>query len=83
MKPLSGSAFCALMIAAFVRPAGLQSLLLDGDTGWHIRTGESILSTRVLPHTDLYSFTRSGHPWFAWEWGSDALTPPWCRRSRS
>ena len=54
--------------------SGYQKLFRDSDAGWHIRTGESILSTRALPHTDPYSFTRSGHPWFAWEWGSDALT---------
>jgi hypothetical protein len=53
---------------------GYQKLFRDSDAGWHIRTGESILATRSLPHTDSYSFTRSGQPWFAWEWGSDALT---------
>src|SRR5712691_10681525 len=54
--------------------SGYQKLFRDSDAGWHIRTGESILSTRALPHTDPYSFTRLGQPWFAWEWGSDALT---------
>src|SRR3954454_7934301 len=53
---------------------GYQKLFRDSDAGWHIRTGESILSTGALPHTDPYSFTRFGQPWFAWEWGSDALT---------
>ena len=45
----------------------------DSDTGWHIRTGELILSNRTLPRTDPYSFTQTGEPWFAWEWGSDVL----------
>ncbi len=54
--------------------AGYQKLFRDSDAGWHIRTGESILSTRSLPHADPYSFTRFGQPWFAWEWGADALT---------
>ncbi|HTM50238.1 MAG TPA: hypothetical protein VL285_16210 [Bryobacteraceae bacterium] len=54
--------------------AGYGKLFRDSDAGWHIRTGESILSTRELPTTDPYSFTRQGRPWFAWEWGSDALT---------
>ena len=54
--------------------AGYQKLFRDSDAGWHIRTGESILSTRALPHIDPYSFTRSGQPWFAWEWGADALS---------
>jgi len=53
---------------------GYQKLFRDSDAGWHIRAGESMLATRALPHTDTYSFTRSGQPWFAWEWGSDVLT---------
>jgi hypothetical protein len=52
---------------------GYQKLFRDSDAGWHIRAGESILSTRTLPHADPYSFTRLGQPWFAWEWGSDVL----------
>ena len=31
--------FVALLAGAFLRPGGLQALLADGDTGWHIRTG--------------------------------------------
>jgi hypothetical protein len=52
---------------------GYQGLFRDSDSGWHIRTGESILETWTIPHTDPYSFTRVGQPWYAWEWGSDAL----------
>ena len=63
--------FCALLLAAFVRPAGLQGLLADGDTGWHIRTGELVLATGRVPVTDPFSFTRPGQAWFAWEWLSD------------
>lgn len=50
-----------------------QQLFRDSDTGWHIRTGETILNTLTLPRTDPYSFSRAGRPWFAWEWGSDVL----------
>jgi hypothetical protein len=53
---------------------GYQKLFRDSDAGWHIRTGERILATGVLPRTDPYSFTRAGEPWFAWEWGADILT---------
>ena len=53
---------------------GYQKLFRDSDAGWHIRAGEAILATRTLPHADPYSFTRSGEPWFAWEWASDAVT---------
>jgi hypothetical protein len=53
---------------------GYQKLFRDSDAGWHIRNGEAILATGSLPHTDPYSFTRAGQPWFAWEWLSDAAT---------
>ena len=52
---------------------GYQKLFRDSDAGWHIRNGETILATGKLPHTDPYSFSRAGQPWFAWEWGSDVL----------
>jgi hypothetical protein len=65
--------FTALLLAAFVRPDGLRALLADGDTGWHIRTGELVLAGGAVPWSDPFSFTRPGQPWFAWEWGSDAL----------
>ncbi len=52
---------------------GTQKLFRDSDSGWHIRTGEAILSGSGLPHADPYSLLRRGHPWFAWEWGSDVL----------
>ena len=50
---------------------GYRKLFRDSDAGWHIRTGEAILSTGELPRTDPYSFTRGGQPWFAWEWMAD------------
>jgi hypothetical protein len=51
---------------------GYQQFFRDSDAGWHIRTGEAILATGQLPRSDPYSFTRSGEPWFAWEWAADA-----------
>ena len=47
--------------------------LADADIGWHIRTGEQILATRSLPHTDPFSSTMQGQPWFAWEWLYDIV----------
>jgi hypothetical protein len=52
---------------------GWKGLLLDGDTGWHIRVGEYILENGRVPTTDLFSFSKPGAPWFAWEWLSDVL----------
>jgi len=50
-----------------------RRLFRDADSGWHIRTGEGMLSRRALPRTDPYSFTRGGQPWVAWEWGADLM----------
>lgn len=52
---------------------GTQKLFRDSDSGWHIRTGEAILSGSGLPHSDPYSLLRRGQSWFAWEWGADVL----------
>src|ERR1700704_6085006 len=54
-------------------PHGWQSLLADADVGWHIRTGDYILNHHQVPHQDLYSFSKPGAPWFAWEWGVDII----------
>src|ERR1035441_1148251 len=65
--------FLALLLAAFAHPQGLRALLSDGDTGWHIRTGELVLETGHAPVADPFSFSRPGQPWFAWEWLSDVV----------
>jgi hypothetical protein len=66
--------FVALLVWLFMAgPYGWSGLLADGDIGWHIRTGQYILSTHTVPHTDLFSFSRAGQPWFAWEWLSDIV----------
>ena len=52
-------------------PAGWDSLLADGDTGWHIRAGEYILKNKKFIHEDFFSFSRPGQLWFAWEWLSE------------
>src|SRR5690349_17422323 len=67
--------FAFLLPAAYLfgRLEGFTRLLQDCDTGWHIRTGEWILANRQVPHTDLFSFSMPGRPWYAWEWASDIL----------
>jgi hypothetical protein len=65
-------AVVALFYALFLFQ-GYTAFFRDSDTGWHIRTGEMILSAASLPHSDPYSFSRAGEPWLAWEWLSDVL----------
>jgi len=52
---------------------GWQALLADGDTGWHIRTGDFILASKIIPRRDLFSFSLSHAPWYAWEWLADVI----------
>jgi hypothetical protein len=52
---------------------GWSLLLGDGDTGWHIRTGEWILEHGQVPYRDLFSFSRAEGEWFAWEWLADVV----------
>jgi len=68
---LSDAAFLIPIVVFFSCTTGVTWLLGDSDTGWHIRTGEWILKNRHVPATDLFSFTKNGQTWFAWEWLSD------------
>jgi hypothetical protein len=61
-------AFLAPALLLFCLMGGVASMLVDADTGWHIRAGEWILDHHRLPTSDFFSFTKSGQPWFAWEW---------------
>jgi hypothetical protein len=70
---LTDVAFLAPLLFLFVRLAGVKTLLGDGDTGWHIRAGEWMLANGRVPEQDLFSFTKSGEPWFAWEWFADVV----------
>jgi hypothetical protein len=45
----------------------------DPDLWWHLRTGQLIVQTRAVFHTDPYSFTRFGQPWVDHEWLSQTL----------
>jgi len=60
-----------LLVTLFGRLSAWQTVLGDGDTGWHIRTGEFILRSGTVPVRDLFSFSRPDQPWFAWEWLTD------------
>ncbi len=45
----------------------------DPDFGWHLRTGEYVVSTLSIPHTDFFSFTATGQPWTTHEWLAQVL----------
>ena len=50
-----------------------KKLLLDGDTGYHIRAGEYIIETLSIPKKDVFSFISPTLPWTAHEWLSEVI----------
>jgi hypothetical protein len=68
LPSMTDFAFLMPAIFLFAGMGGAKTLLGDGDTGWHVRTGEWILRHGRVPDKDLFSFTKTGQPWFAWEW---------------
>jgi hypothetical protein len=73
LPSLADFAFLAPIAFLFGRMEGVKTLLGDGDTGWHIRTGEWIMANHVVPTHDVFSFAKPGGEWFAWEWLSDVV----------
>lgn len=73
MPTLSDLAFVLPLLVLFWSTTGVGWLLTDSDTGWHIRTGEWILSNGCIPKADVFSFTMAGKHWIAWEWLSDVV----------
>lgn len=80
LPSLSDVAVLMPVLFLFVRLDGARFLLGDGDTGWHLRTGEWILAHGRVPDRDLFSFTKPGEPWYAWEWLWDVVFG-WLHRS--
>jgi hypothetical protein len=68
LPSLTDVAFLLPIIFQFNQLGGATAMLGDGDTGWHLRTGEWILAHGQVPHHDMFSYTRPGQAWYAWEW---------------
>lgn len=45
----------------------------DGDFWFHLKTGEYIIRTGLIPRTELFSFTHYDTPWIAHGWLSDVM----------
>jgi hypothetical protein len=50
-----------------------RGLLADGDTGYHIRTGEVILKSWHVPRQDIYSLHSPPLEWTAHEWLAEII----------
>ena len=73
LPSLTDFAFAFPVLWLFYVMNGTTTFLSDGDTGWHIRTGEWIWRHGAVPTTDLFSFTHPHGAWYAWEWLWDLL----------
>src|ERR1700739_1559830 len=71
LPSMTDFAFLMPIVYLFGRMDGMQNLLGDGDTGWHIRTGQWIAANHMIPIRDLFSYSKPNEAWYAWEWFSD------------
>ena len=51
--------------------AGAVRSVTDPDFWWHLKTGQHIVETGGIPHTDIYSTTFFGREWITHEWLSE------------
>ncbi len=73
LPSMTDFAFLMPILYLFGRMDGMQTLLSDCDTGWHIRTGQWIANNHMVPMRDLFSYSKPDGVWYAWEWISDLL----------
>jgi hypothetical protein len=73
LPSMTDFAFLMPILYLFGRMGGMRTLLSDGDTGWHIRTGQWIAGNHMVPMRDLFSYSKPDGVWYAWEWLSDLL----------
>ena len=79
MPSMTDVAFLLPLILLFGGLEGVRNMLGDGDTGWHVRIGDWMLAHGQVPRQDMFSFTKPGAPFFAWEWLWD-LGAAWLHR---
>ena len=73
LPSMADFAFLMPLVFLFGRMDGATTLLGDCDAGWHIRTGQWILANGRVPSADLFSFSKPGQPWYAWEWLAEVI----------
>ncbi len=68
MPSLADMAFLLPLVFLFTGLNGVVTMLGDGDTGFHVRAGEWMIAHHRVVTQDIFSYTKAGQPWFAWEW---------------
>ena len=79
MPSVADLIFVAILGALVFTPLSVK-LLNDAGIGWHVRTGQLILSTHQVPREDPFS-SQISLRWFAWEWLYDVAVgklEAWC-----
>jgi hypothetical protein len=62
--------------AVFAAAAFAPQMLWDGDTLWHLKTGEWMLAHHQIARADPFSFTVPGKAWTNLEWLSEIVMAP-------
>src|SRR5271169_5118623 len=73
MVPLADKRLLFAAILFFGLLAMTARSATDPDLWWHLRTGQWIVETGHIRHSDPFSFTRAGHVWVSHEWLSEVL----------
>ncbi|HKU24277.1 MAG TPA: hypothetical protein VJQ54_02335 [Candidatus Sulfotelmatobacter sp.] len=68
LLPSTADLIFIVLILSLCFTSFATKLLNDAGVGWHIRTGQLILSTHHIPRVDPFSSIMAGKPWVAWEW---------------
>lgn len=66
-----GGLFLSAVMLAVAFP--LTSAIRDPDFWWHLRSGQLIMQTGGLLHTDPFTYTATGHAWTMHEWLTEVL----------
>jgi len=48
-------------------------VIVDPDFGWHLRAGQSIVTTKSIPKTDLFSFSTPNYPYVFHSWAGETV----------
>ena len=72
MLPTIGNIIFIVLFFVLLFNSG-NGLLGDGDSGYHIRTGELILREWRVPRFDPYSYHAPPLPWTAHEWLAEVI----------
>lgn len=69
---LSGRGLLTIVFLAVIF-TGAARPITDPDFWWHLKAGEYIVTTRSIPHTDIFSAFHFGKEWVTHEWLSEVF----------